>query len=214
MPITNLPKRIISEIYSVTADKLYEPIVVRGTFRMFARDLEELVGRQGRRALEAAGDGPILDVPIGTAHFTARFAREHRGPVIGVDIAHGMVVKTMQRAAEESLENLRAVEADAHALPFKAGSFPAIMCSNGLQVMPGLDLLLRELHRVLGAGGVMLVSVVNVPLGRLFPDAASEHLPTMFKSREAMVSSIDRAGFSIVALSTSRLATLVEARKG
>jgi ubiquinone/menaquinone biosynthesis C-methylase UbiE len=214
MAITNLPKRIISEIYSRTAATLYEPIVVRGTFRMFASDLEELVGGQGTRAVEAAGDGPILDMPVGTAHFTLPFAKQHKGIVIGADIAHGMTVKTMARAREERIDNIRVVQADAHALPFKTGSFPAIMCSNGLQVIPGLRETLTELHRVLARGGLMQVSIVNVPLGRVLPDAASDHLPTMFKSREAMVDAMRRAGLTIENLATSRLATLIEARKG
>ena len=47
----DLPKRIISEIYSRTAQNFYEPIVVQGTFRLFARDLEKLVSEQGRVAI-------------------------------------------------------------------------------------------------------------------------------------------------------------------
>src|SRR5688572_24758264 len=102
----NLGKRIIAGIYSRTADKIYEPIVVQGTFRMFAHDLEGLVTEQGRRAVEEAGGGPILDLPVGTAHFTSRFAREHEGLIVGADIAHGMVVKTTSRARQDGLDNL------------------------------------------------------------------------------------------------------------
>jgi ubiquinone/menaquinone biosynthesis C-methylase UbiE len=213
VPIADLPKRIISEIYSRTADTLYEPIVVRGTFRLAANDLESLIARQGKAAVSAAGGGPILDLPVGTAHFTLPFARDHEGLVVGVDIAHGMAAAAERHAEEQAVGNLRAVQADAHALPFATGSFRAIMCSNGLQVMPGLERTLMELHRVLARGGSMFVSVVNFPLGSILPGVASEHLPTMFKSRASMSSAIERVGFAIQGVATSRLATLLEATK-
>jgi len=210
----DLPKRIISEIYSRTAQNFYEPIVVQGTFRLFARDLEKLVSEQGRVAIQAADGAPILDMPVGTGHFTMKFAGEHRGLVVGVDIAHGMVVQTMQAVAETGITNIVAVRGDAHALPFRTGSFGAIMCSNGLQVIPGLEATLAELHRVLRPGGSLQVSIVNVPLGSLMPDGASTHLPTMFKSRASLISAVEKAGFSALEVHTERLATLVAARKG
>lgn len=209
----DLPKRVIAEIYSRTAHTLYEPIVVRGTFRMFASDLEALVVRQGRAAVEAARGGPILDLPVGTAHFTSRFAREHPGLIVGVDIAHGMVVATKERAESKRLSNLVATRADAHSLPFATGSFAAVMCTNGLQVMPGLERTLDELHRVLADGGVLQVSVVNLPIGSLLPDAASGHLPTFFKSRDALISALGNAHFNVENVETSRLATLIQARR-
>lgn len=210
---SDLPKRIISEIYSRTADSFYEPLVVRGTFRMAAGDLERLVSEQGQNAVAAAEGGPILDMPIGTAHFTTMFAREHEGLIVGTDIAHGMLLKTMDRARQEGLGNIVAVRGDAHALPFATESFPAIMCSNGLQVIPGLELTLAELHRVLKREGLMQVSIVNLPLGAILPEGASSHLPTLFKSRSSMISAVERAGFTIARLSATRLVTLVEARK-
>lgn len=210
----DLPKRIISEIYSRTAGSLYEPIVVRGTFRMFSSDLEKLVLEQGRRAIAAANGRPILDMPVGTAHFTTKFAAEHDGLIVGVDIAHGMVVKTMQAAAEAGLDNIVAVRGDAHSLPFATGSFAAVMCSNGLQVMPGLKPTLTELHRVVSPGGALQVSIVNVPLGAALGESAQARLPTMFKSRSSMIFAIKRAGFTIIDVKTSRLATMIEARKG
>lgn len=209
----DLPKRIIAEIYSRAADTLYEPIVVRGTFRMFASDLEELVLRQGRAAVRAAKGGPILDLPVGTAHFTSRFAEGHPGLIVGVDIAHGMVVATKDRAETEGLKNLVATRADAHSLPFATASFAAVMCTNGLQVMPGLERTLDELHRVLAIGGLLQVSVVNLPVGGLLPGGAEVHLPTFFKSRDALITALRDANFTVENVETSRLATLIQATK-
>jgi ubiquinone/menaquinone biosynthesis C-methylase UbiE len=210
---SDLPKRIISEVYSRTAGSLYEPVVVRGTFRVAAHDLERLVAEQARRAIAHADGAPILDVPIGTGHFTTQFAHAHNGVIVGVDIAHGMVVQATKAARAAGSSNVVAVRADAHALPFAGAAFGAIMCTNGLQVMPGLRRTLAELHRVLRPGGSLQVSIVNLPLGSLLPGGASERLPTMFRSRASMALAIERAGFTVVDVMRSRLATLVEARR-
>ncbi len=82
-------KKLIANIYSYTADKLYEPIVVKRAFPLFGGDLNDVVLEQGRRAVASAAGRPILDMPVGTAYFTVEMARAHPGLVVGVDIAAG-----------------------------------------------------------------------------------------------------------------------------
>ena len=65
----------------------------------------------------------------------------------------------------------------------------------------------------LSASGLLQVSVVNMPLGRFLPDVAADHLPTMFKSRDTLVFAMRRSGFAIEDVTTSRAATLIQARK-
>src|SRR5688500_16772445 len=130
-------KRFIASGYSLAADRIYEPIVVNGAFKVFGGNLNDLAVEQGRRAVELADGGPILDMPVGTAYFTTKLARAHEGLVVGSDIAWGMVVRSMEAAREEATPNLRCVQADAHSLPFPDDTFPAVMCTNGLQVIPG-----------------------------------------------------------------------------
>ena len=206
-------KRVVQRIYDRAADRLYDPIVVQGTFRIFGGDLHALVGGQAARAAEFAGAEPILDMPVGTAYFTVELARRHEGLVVGTDIAWGMVAKATDRAVDEGLTNLHAVQADAHHLPFSDDSFGAVMCTNGLQVIPGLQPTLDELARVLRPKGRLYVSIVNLPLGAALPDSASEHLPTMFRSRRNMISAVEKAGLTITSIEAVRLATLIEAAK-
>lgn len=193
-------KKIIAGIYSAAAEKLYDPLVVRGTFRALGGDLNELVLQQGRRALELAQGGPILDMPVGTGFFTQEIAAAYEGLVVGSDIAWGMVRESNKRG-------VTVVQADAHALPYPDGTFNVILCSNGLQVMPGLDETLRELERVLAGDGTLLVSVVNLPL------IPSDRVPTMFMSRGTLLSHIAKSGFHAAHAQVMRLATLIEARK-
>jgi ubiquinone/menaquinone biosynthesis C-methylase UbiE len=206
-------KRLIGDIYSVMAKRLYEPIVVRRAFPLFGGDLNASVLAQGRRAAMFAAGRPILDMPVGTAFFTIETAREHPGLVVGADIARGMVAEAKARAGSERIANLATVQADAHNLPFGDGTFAAILCTNGLQVIPGLGRALDEMSRVLAPNGALYASVVHLPVGALLPGPAATHLPTLLSSRPRLTGAFEAAGLRITSVARQRLATLVEARK-
>jgi ubiquinone/menaquinone biosynthesis C-methylase UbiE len=166
-------KKVIGGIYSFAADKIYEPVVVKGVFRLFGGPLNSLVVEQGRKAVEIAEGRPILDMPVGTAYFTIEMAKIHPGIVVGVDIAYGMVKEAEAAARRAGVSGFEAVQADSHHLPFEDGTFGAILCTNGLQVIPGLQPTLKELTRVLAPSGTLFVSVVNVPISN------SPRVPTL-----------------------------------
>ncbi|MDQ4024631.1 MAG: class I SAM-dependent methyltransferase, partial [Actinomycetota bacterium] len=103
--------------------------------------------------------------------------------------------------------------ADAHALPFGDGSFGAILCTNGLQVIPGLRGAVSELARVLAPGGTLFVSMVGLPLGALLPRGAADRMPAMLAARSKIADELGRAGLTVTMLSKRRLSTLYEAMK-
>jgi ubiquinone/menaquinone biosynthesis C-methylase UbiE len=206
-----LAKRVVGGIYSFAADKLYEPIIVKGTFKAFG--LDDLVFEQGRRAAEVAGPAPILDMPVGTAYFTTAMAARHDGIVVGADIARGMVLKAQSSAGVSGTENLVVVQADAHHLPFADDAFGAVGCWNGLPVMPGLVETVRELARVLAPGGVLFASAITVPLGRVLPPKARPHLPTMLRSVADIAAIMTSMGLAVTATRRTTLAHLIEGTK-
>ena len=206
-------KRAIGSIYSAAADRLYEPLVVRFGFPLLGGDVNALALEQGRRAVEKAGELPILDMPVGTAYFTVHVARLHDDLVVGADIAEGMVRAARRAALGAGTQNLEAVRADAHALPFEDSSFGAILCTNGLQVIPDLDASLAELARVLSPEGVLYTSIIAVPLGRALPQGAADHLPTLLKSRREIIVAFERAGLRIRSIDSNRFALLLEAAR-
>lgn len=206
-------KRVVGSIYSFAADKLYEPLVVHGAFRLFGGPLNELVVEQGKRAVSAARGRPILDLPVGTGYFTIEMARRHEGIVVGADIAEGMVRETAERAVVEAAPNLIAIQADAHRLPFDDGAFKAVVCTNGLQVMPGLVPSVREMERVLAPGGRLYVSVIVAPVGAMFRRGTREHLPTFVRPGRDVVDVIGSTGLHVTRHERVRLATLIEATK-
>jgi SAM-dependent methyltransferase len=208
-----LLKAAIGSLYSMVADNLYDPIVVRGTFRLAGGDLNSLVFEQGRRAVRVASGRDILDMPVGTAYFTTSMARGSPGIVVGADVAWGMVRHARRAAARSGTLNLVAVQADAHHLPFTTGSFGAVLCSNGLQVIPGLRPAVAELARVLGPQGALFVSVVTAPLGAVLPHGAAQRLPAILRSGDGLAEAIADTGLEITSLRRDRLAYLIEARK-
>ena len=206
-------KRIVAGIYSVAADRLYEPLVVNGAFKIFGGNLNELALAQGRQAVESADGAPILDMPVGTAFFTVPVATAHSGLVVGTDIARGMVDRARVAAAEAGTDNLVPVQADAHHLPFADGAFGAILCTNGLQVIPGLHPTIAELTRVLRPGGTLFVSLLTLPAPRPVRRARRDKLPTMMWAGEEVAGVIADHGLKVVSTRTERLATLIEATR-
>lgn len=207
-------KRFIGSAYSFSADRFYDRIVVNGGFKLFGGNLNDLAIEQGRRAVEVAGGGPILDMPVGTAYFTAKLARSHQGIVVGSDIAWGMVARSMDVADEESTPNLRCVQADAHSLPFPDSTFPAVLCTNGLQVIPGLVPTINELARVTRPGGYLFISVLTLPAPRAVRESRGGKLPTIMLSGADIAQAVEQSGLEVRSRRSERLATLIEARKG
>ena len=213
MRIADRAQRAVGAVYSWTSDKVYERLVVNAGFRLFGGMLNDLVFDQGVRAVAAAGGRPILDVPVGTAYFTTAVAGRHQSVVVGADLAWGMVAESARAAQRASTPSLALVQAEIHRLPFEDGCFGAVLCTNGLQVMPDLRGALSELARVLGSRGVLMVSVIVAPAGALMPPAAESRLPTLLRSGASIASEISAAGLTVGSVTRSRLAYLIEATK-
>ncbi|MGH2698982.1 MAG: class I SAM-dependent methyltransferase [Actinomycetota bacterium] len=206
-------KRGIGNLYSWSADRIYEPLVVHRAFPLLGGDLNDLALEQGRRAVATAGGRPLLDMPVGTAFFTVAAAAAHEGLVVGADLAAGMVRRAKRAGAEAGLDNLVAVRADSHHLPFAEGSFGAILCTNGLQVIPGLEETVAELARVLAPGACLFVSIITMPVAAALPPGMGRRLPTLLKSRRELVVALTEAGLALRSVRSQRFASLIEAIK-
>ena len=205
-------KRIVRAVYSAAADHLYEPLIVHGTFPLLAGRMPDFVREQGRKAVALASGRPILDLPVGTGYYTVPTAQEHDGLLVGVDIAWGMVARTAEVSEENELGNLKTLQADVHHLPFPDGAFAAILCTNGLQVIPGLRPSLSELARVLAPGGSLFVSVITLPTTRLRP-STKERRPTWMLAGTHIAEAIAGTGLQVTSRQRERFATLIEATK-
>ena len=206
-------QNLIASGYSASASGLYDKIVVGRAFRWFGGELARALASQGARALDVAGHRPVLDMPVGTGHFTLQWAGAHPSVVAGADIARGMVEVARRRAMQQGLSNFSAVQADAHSLPFATDAFGAVLCTNGLQVIPDPAPAVRELARVMAPSGLLFLSVITIPVGALVPPVIARHLPPFLIARREVESMLHEAGFEVRAFARQRAAMLIEAGK-
>jgi ubiquinone/menaquinone biosynthesis C-methylase UbiE len=113
-------------------------------------------------AAEVAPGCRVLDISTGTgeAALMALPAVGASGVVIGADIAPAMLVGARDRLKDPLF---CPVAADGQALPFKSGTFDAVICQLGLQFFPDPARGLAEFHRVLRPGCCTAVCVISAP---------------------------------------------------
>lgn len=127
------------------------------------------------RLLSAARVGAgarVLDVATGPG-YAAQGAAELGASVVGIDIAQAMI-----DMARESYPALEFHVADAHALPFAAATFDAVVGNFALLHLGSPERALSECARVLVPRGRLAVTVWDAPsrsrVSGVFLDAAAE----------------------------------------
>jgi len=115
--------------------------------RMLAPDSREWVCSQ------ASGD--TLEVAIGTGLNLAHYGEGVQ--LTGVDFSPAMLDLARRRAAQLG-RTVELREANAHALPFAAGSFDTVVCTFGLCAIPDDSRAVGEMGRVLRPGGLLLLA--------------------------------------------------------
>ena len=112
--------------------------------------VEILEAQPGERALEV-GPGP------GYHTFAVAERLEPGGELHVFDIQQKMLDALMQRAAKRGVDNVVPQQGDARRLPYADDSFDAALLVTVLGEIPGQEAALRELHRVIRAGGRVVV---------------------------------------------------------
>ena len=101
--------------------------------------------------------GKLLDVPVGTAVFTAeKYKRMGKADIIGLDYSQDMLDRARFRFSENGITNIKTMQGDVGAMPFDNDSFDYILCMNGLHVFPDKDKAYSEILRTLKQGGELL----------------------------------------------------------
>ncbi len=129
-----------------------------------------------------------IEVGVGTGRFAAPF-----GVGIGVDPARPMVQRARRRG-------LTVCQAWGERLPFRAGQFDYALLVTVICFVPDPLALLREVHRVLRAGGPVIIGWIarESPLGRLY-ERRREHSrfyrEATFHTVSEVVGYVRQAGF-------------------
>ena len=109
-----------------------------------------------------------LDVCCGTADWTIALSEAvgSKGQVAGLDFSENMLEVGKQKTA--SLENIQLVHGDAMNLPFDDNSFDYVTIGFGLRNVPDYLSALKEMHRVLKPGGMVVCLETSQPTLPLF----------------------------------------------
>ena len=158
------------ESYGASAPENYQKVFVPAIGAPLAADLVE-------KASLSAGER-VLDVACGTGVVTRLAARAvgPGGAVAGLDVNAGML-----QVARESTPpgvSIDWYETSAEAMPLADEAFDVVLCQMGLQFIPKKDAALREMRRVLAAGGRMLISLPGPtpPLFAMLAGALARHV--------------------------------------
>ncbi len=116
------------------------------------------VARMVSDFLGEAGEGRVLDVATGTGDLALEIQKRcPAAEVVGTDFCEPMLEQARRRGLGQT------VVADALDLPFADGEFDVLTVAFGLRNMADWAAGLREMARVLRAGGLLLVLDFSLP---------------------------------------------------
>lgn len=152
--------------------ELYDRHLGPVLFEPYAQDLALRVPPSAVRVLElAAGTGRV------TRHLLA--ALPAGGQLAVTDLNEPMLAIARTRVGNDPRVTWQV--ADMQALPFPDKTVNAVVCQFGLMFVPDKMAALREMHRVLAPGGILLLStwdaLENNPATRVLHEFAHESFP-------------------------------------
>ncbi len=114
----------------------------------------------------ARREAKVLDLCCGTGDVLLDLQAAASAPVMGADFCHPMLVSAQQKAGQKGF-HAPLFEADALALPIAARTLDAVTISFGFRNLANYESGLRELHRVLKPGGMLVILEFSHPPGLL-----------------------------------------------
>ncbi len=121
------------------------------------RACQEEIGRW--QASRGSKSFRMLDVGCGTGSLLALLARDPQAELlVGLDYAQEMVRRATEKFARSPYAGkLHAVRADSERLPLTARAFDVVTCCNSFHHYPHQAAAVREFHRVLRPGGLLVL---------------------------------------------------------
>ncbi|SMC21306.1 demethylmenaquinone methyltransferase / 2-methoxy-6-polyprenyl-1,4-benzoquinol methylase [Desulfacinum hydrothermale DSM 13146] len=126
--------------------------------------------RKAVRALALPPGSVILDVATGTGDLAlAALQAQGDAHVVGLDLAFNMLQIAQAKRDRKgwSASRYPLLQGDALELPFPAETFHAVMIAYGIRNVPHMGAALKEFHRVLRPGGLLLVLEFTLPSSAL-----------------------------------------------
>jgi SAM-dependent methyltransferase len=159
------------KVFTGSIPKLYETYLVPLIFEPYAADLvNRLASRSLTRVLEiAAGTGVVTRTLVSVLPESVS--------IVVTDLNQSMLDQA------SALGTTRPVEwrqADAMRLPFRDGTFDAVVCQFGVMFFPEKSKAFSEARRVLSSGGVFIFNVWDRIKENEFADTVTTALESLF----------------------------------
>jgi len=112
--------------------------------------------KQVTQFLAPLKDAILLDMACGPGNFTRPLARSvgKNGMAIGADLSRPMLLKAVEEARKEKLENIHFVRSDTRMrLPFVGSVFDGINCTGAMHLFPDIRAVCGAVRDLLKPGG-------------------------------------------------------------
>ncbi|MFF2530575.1 class I SAM-dependent methyltransferase [Brevibacillus sp. NPDC058079] len=135
------------------------------------------------------GSGPVLDAGCGDGYASCKLA-EHGYQVEGVDIA-GEMIRLAHDRVISSPGSVHFQTGDISELPFANDSFSGVLSINVVEFTPSPLKALKELHRVLAPGGILVLGILGPTAGprahsyrRLYEEATIQNTMMPWEAKQ------------------------------
>ena len=194
-------KHSTDKVFAGSIPELYDTYLVPLIFEPYAIDIaNRLASMHPRRVLEiAAGTGVVTRAIVAALPGDAA--------IFATDLSQPMLDRAGAVGTDRPIEWR---QADAMKLPYRDGSFDAVVCQFGVMFFPDKTKAFVEARRVLAPGGTLLFNVwdrieenefadcVTTALAQLFPADPPNFLARMphgYHDREIIERDLELAGF-------------------
>lgn len=113
-----------------------------------------------------------LDVCCGTADWTLHLgeATGPKGQVIGLDFSESMLSVGLDKVSASDMEHVQLIHGNAMDLPFESNTFDYVTIGFGLRNVPDYLTTLKEMHRVVKPGGLVVCLETSQPTQKVYKE--------------------------------------------
>ena len=140
-----------------------------GTNKILSFGLDGFWRSRAVTKLQPVPGGKYLDVGCGTGDIALEILRRAPGSkVIGIDPSQGMLVQGQNKVSSAGLaDSISLIPGDVLDLEFEDNSFEGAITAFCIRNVTNRKLALREMSRVIGSGGRIVVLELTHPTGRI-----------------------------------------------